>query len=140
MIGGINRLKYPLAQIARYGVEICPKTIPKIIREMKVLLVEHDMQKEERQKSKEVMTAAMNPTLSSLGPLSHTCGRGSPNLHQSLSSFGDNEGKASDTLVRSYPNFFVPCNVPRAQPSLEGTRWNRDKHEQARIATSNFWF
>ncbi|GLJ54090.1 hypothetical protein SUGI_1158180, partial [Cryptomeria japonica] len=27
-----------------------------------------------------------------------------------------------------------------AQPSLEGTGWNREKHEQARIAASNFWF
>ncbi|XP_057831660.2 uncharacterized protein LOC131042327 [Cryptomeria japonica] len=76
----------------------------------------------------------MNPTLSTSGPIGHSRGR------QSLSSFGDNEGEASGTPVRSDPNFFVPRNVPGAQPSLEGTGWNREKHEQARIAASNFWF
>lgn len=134
MTGGINRLKYHLAQIPGYGVKAYPKSTPEIIREMKAILAENDMQKEERQKTKEAMAAAMNPTLSTSGPIGHTRG------HQSLSSFGDNEGEASGTPVRSDPNFFVPRNVPGAQPSLEGTGWNIEKHEQARISTSNFWF
>ncbi|GLJ21845.1 hypothetical protein SUGI_0408520 [Cryptomeria japonica] len=134
MTGGINRLKYHLAQIPGYGVEACPKSTPEIIREMKAILAENDMHKEERQKTREAIAAAMNPTLSTSGPIGHSRGR------QSLSSFGDNEGEASGTPVRSDPNFFVPRNVPGAQPSLEGTGWNREKHEQARIAASNFWF
>ncbi|XP_059074240.1 uncharacterized protein LOC131874613 [Cryptomeria japonica] len=134
MTGGINRLKYHLAQIPGYGVEACLKSTLEIIREMKAILAENDMHKEERQKTREAMAAAMNPTLSTSGPIGHSRGR------QSLSSFGDNEGEASGTPVRLDPNFFVPRNVPGAQPSLEGTGWNREKHEQARIAASNFWF
>lgn len=50
------------------------------------------------------------------------------------------EGETSETPLRSNPNYFAPRNVPGAQPSLQGTEWNREKHEQARIATTNFWY
>lgn len=55
MTGGINRLKYHLARIPGQNVEGFPKTTPKIIREMKALLAEYELNKDERQKTKDVL-------------------------------------------------------------------------------------
>ena len=37
-------------------------------------------------------------------------------------------------------DYFVPKNTPGAQPSLEGTAWFKEVHEQTDIAASDFGF
>ena len=55
----------------------------------------------------------------------------------STSSTFPSSSSPSASRIRSY---FVPRNTPGAQPSLEGTAWFKEVHEQTDIAASDFWF
>ena len=37
-------------------------------------------------------------------------------------------------------SIFVPCTTPNAQPSLESMAWNKEKHEQVKLALGDFFF
>ena len=59
---------------------------------------------------------------------------------------GKSSGSGSTSAGSSRPQksaidgYFVHRNTPGAQPSLEGTRWNCDVHEQLDIQCADFWF
>ena len=55
----------------------------------------------------------------------------------STSSTGSSSSSPSASGIGSY---FVPKNTPRAQPSLEGTTWFKEVHEQTDITAADFWF
>ncbi|XP_059069084.1 uncharacterized protein LOC131859404 [Cryptomeria japonica] len=136
MIGGINKLKYHIAKIIGQNLEICLASTPEMFREMKALLAGFEMRKEEKQKTKEVIAAALSSptTLDALGGPS-------PRQH---SSFGKSPevsfSTASQIPPLLGPNYFIPQNVSGARPSLEGTGWNKEKHHEARMAATNFWY
>ena len=67
-----------------------------------------------------------------------------PQIHKQNASF---VGSTSSTFPSSSSpsasgigSYFVSRNIAGSQPSLEGTGWNKEVHEQIDIATADFWF
>ena len=125
-------------------MEGCKNTTPEIIREMKALLAEYELKKDERQKTKDALAAAMSGSQSHSTPsMPHGATAASPSFRAPHSSFGESPDGSFSTASQgpsSGPNYFIPRNVPGAQPSLEGTGWNKEKHHEARMVAANFWY
>lgn len=65
--------------------------------------------------------------------------RNTPTRGRSSGS-GSTSAGCSRPQNSSIDGYFVHRNTPVAQPSLEGTGWNRDVHEQLDIQCADFWY
>lgn len=105
------------------------------MREMNSLFMNLDMKIWKGKRKKEAMAAVMNAN-----PISSTDIFVAPHIRHLISSSSETLEDSISSRLPSSPNFFIPHNVPRAQPSLEGTTWNKEKRREARMAMTNFWY
>lgn len=104
--------------------------------------MKYELRKEEKKKTEEELAVVMSHNASTSTP-SDPFGGLSPSTHLPHSFFGENlEGSFSTAreICSLAPNYFVPQNVLGAQPSLEVIGWNKEKHQEARMTTTNIWF
>ncbi|GLJ55553.1 hypothetical protein SUGI_1193130 [Cryptomeria japonica] len=127
--GGINRFKYHLAKIQCRDTTSCTECIEEATRDAIATLEAYDQRKATKKRTAEAM-AAPRADLSSIG--SHT------DVGTSGSSLGP-WIRAKGTLDSNMENFFIPCNTLGAQPGLLGTAWNKEAHQQAKVACATFF-
>ncbi|GLJ18817.1 hypothetical protein SUGI_0336250 [Cryptomeria japonica] len=127
--GGINRFKYHLAKIQCRDTTSCTECTEEATRDAIATLEAYDQRKATKKRTAEAM-AAPRADLSSMG--SHT------DVGTSGSSLGPRI-RAKGTLDSNMENFFIPRNTPGAQPGLLGTAWNKEAHQQAKVACARFF-
>lgn len=98
--------------------------------EAKALLEAYDQRKESRKRAAEAM-AASYVDFSSTG-LQRAMGSSSPGPQI--------QGLGSGSVGNISSSLFVPRNTPGAQPSLEGTSWNRELQNETKLACARFWY
>lgn len=121
---------------------------------MSVILIIPEERKLQRERSKLTMQVAIVSSQRALINLEaddqelqsivgSLCG---PHIPKSTTMMGTTlaaSSKASTLVAPSsstpIDNYFVHKNTPRAQSSLEATRWNSEAHEHANIACADFW-
>ncbi|XP_059077215.1 uncharacterized protein LOC131068578 isoform X1 [Cryptomeria japonica] len=126
---GINRFKYHLAKIQCRDTTSCTECTEEATRDAIATLEAYDQRKATKKRTTEAM-AAPRADLSSIG--SHT------DVGTSGSSLGPRI-QAKGTLDSNMENFFIPCNTPGAQPGFLGTAWNKEAHQQAKVACARFF-
>ncbi|GLJ14983.1 hypothetical protein SUGI_0244610 [Cryptomeria japonica] len=127
--GGINRFKYHLAKIQCRDTTSCTECTEEATRDAIATLEAYDQRKATKKRTAEAM-AAPRADLSSMG--SHT------DVGTSGSSLGPRI-RAKGTLDSNMEKFFIPRNTPGAQPGLLGTAWNKEAHQQAKVACARFF-
>ncbi|GLJ21110.1 hypothetical protein SUGI_0385880 [Cryptomeria japonica] len=127
--GGINRFKYHLAKIQCRDTTSCTECTEEATRDAIATLEAYDQRKATKKRTAEAM-AAPRADLSSMG--SHT------DVGTSSSSLGPRI-RAKGTLDNNMENFFIPRNTLGAQPGLLGTAWNKEAHQQAKVACARFF-
>ena len=132
--GGINRLKYHLANIPRRDAKKCQDVPQDVMQDMQTLLEDKMEKKELKKKQQEEMAQLAQQGSSSFrSPLSPT-----PSTDATASTsvtIGPRIRKQRLTL----DSMFAPCTAPGAQPSLEGMGWNKEKHDYAKLALGDFF-
>lgn len=134
--GGINRLKYHLANIPRRDAKKCKDVPQDVMRDMQTLLEEKMEKKELKKKQHEEMAqlaGAQQGSSSFRSPLSPT-----PPTNTTASTsvtIGPRIRKQKSTL----DSMFAPHTAPGSQPSLEDMGWNKDKHDYAKLALGDFF-
>jgi len=152
--GGINRLKYHLAGIKKHDSNPCLKVTDEEKRFINALLAAAEEKKLNRERAKLAMRAAiaesegapfdMQEEEEALENIPGSL-RGPRIRKQNFSFTGSTStSPTSSSSPSGSPSgiggYFVPRNTPGAQPSLEGTAWFKEVHEQTDIAASDFWF
>ena len=141
MNGGINRLKYHLSTIPCRDVTVCPNVSEEATREIKAELAELEEKKLENARLKATIAqvirpgAAMEENLDDDAATIVGSTRG-PRIRRGRAG----RGSSSSSSSKGIPSFFVARNTLGAQPSLEGTVWNKDMHEEVDKACANFWY
>ncbi|KAH9310967.1 hypothetical protein KI387_026002, partial [Taxus chinensis] len=118
--------------LAGNEVTVCNQAPLEAQRELSAYLATYAENKEEKKRKADALAALANRREAREGfdveassnaatPRGQTLGRGSST-------------NSSSTM------FFVARSTPGSQPSLEGTAWNKEMHNKARIAAENFWY
>ncbi|XP_059066797.1 uncharacterized protein LOC131857983 [Cryptomeria japonica] len=143
--GGINRLKYHLADIRGHDAEPCAKALPEAICECQVLLDTFETRKEIKKRQREELAKTSIGCVGDASSMPLYCPSGSASAFVAGSVSASGSISATPTIgprVRKsrMDSYFEPCTTPGAQPSLESMAWNKEVHNKAKGAIGRFWF
>ena len=115
-------------------IKICKEVPQDVMRDMQALL-EEKIEKKELKKKQQEEIAQLVGTRSVQGSSSYH-GHGHPPVPPS-STTASQIGSIGPRVRKQRPSLdsiFVPLTTLGAQPSLESMTWNKEKHEQAKLA------
>jgi hypothetical protein len=150
--GGINRFKYHLAGIKKHDSTPCLKVTEEEKRFINALLAAAEEKKLNKERAKLAMRAAiaesegapfdMQEEEEALENIPGSL-RGPRIRKQNVSFAGSTSSTfptSSSPSTSGIGSYFVSRSTTGSQPSLEGTGWNKEVHEQTDIAAADFWF